>query len=405
MGDKSGDGLLNIAELQKVFKRLCPHHTTDDTERLCVDLGNFSGSGKVKKSVAVSPKLFMEWTKSGGEGVRDVVDAIFKETGDAREARIRQTFNRYDKSGDGSLDVAELHKAFKMMGMFSNDEIRRACADLDKSKDGEVSYQEFLDWIKSGAGSKEVIKAKAVLAPSDDDGVEGAFYNFCGAGHADMDSKSFQKMCKDCNLMDKNLTETNIDLIFNKVKKQKRIDFDQFETALEHVANKKGVVKDDVLTAVLEATRPVFQGTKADYVRFHDDKSTYTGTHKHSIGFSEHKGLTQTPAAPTPDKVLPKLQQRTRIKLKKDPPDDVDNRELWKLFGMDSTVGRNLRGLYSSSSSPQLGSSSSDKHRPYSMVPMKRLPTVPVQSASDEALGKYYLELHYWARGYRGPIL
>ena len=33
------------------------------------------------------------------------------------------------------------------------------------------------------------MKAKAILAPADNDGLEAVFYNFCGVGHSDMDGK------------------------------------------------------------------------------------------------------------------------------------------------------------------------------------------------------------------------
>lgn len=45
-----------------------------------------------------------------------------------------------------------------------------------------------------------------------------------------MEGKSFAKMAKDCKLLDKKLTATDIDLIFAKVKdkSERRITFAQF---------------------------------------------------------------------------------------------------------------------------------------------------------------------------------
>lgn len=43
--------------------------------------------------------------------------------------------------------------------------------------------------IKAGKGPKEAMKAKAILAPADNDGLEAVFYNFCGVGHSEMDNK------------------------------------------------------------------------------------------------------------------------------------------------------------------------------------------------------------------------
>ena len=45
------------------------------------------------------------------------------------------------------------------------------------------------------------------------------------------------------------------------------------------MARKKGVEEDDIFRRVAESEGVLHEGTQADYVRFFDDKSTYTGTH------------------------------------------------------------------------------------------------------------------------------
>ena len=69
--------------------------------------------------------------------------------------------------------------ALRNLGSLTNEEVRHVCADLDKSKDRHISYAEFRAWIKNGQSSREIEKAKAILAPSDSDGLEAVFYNFC----------------------------------------------------------------------------------------------------------------------------------------------------------------------------------------------------------------------------------
>eukprot|EP00913_Durusdinium_trenchii_P002873 g2660.t1 len=104
------------------------------------------------------------------------------------------------------------------------------------------------------------MKAKAILAPADNDGLEAVFYNFCGVGHSDMDGKGFKKLCQDCSLIDKKLDTTSVDLIFadNRVKARgtNRIDFFQFEIALELLAEKKGTNKTDVRAAMIQQGVP-----------------------------------------------------------------------------------------------------------------------------------------------------
>jgi len=48
---------------------------------------------------------------------------------------------------------------------------------------------------------------------------------------------------------------------------------------LKLCAEKKGCSYDDLVKIVLEHGGPVYQGTKTDKVKFHDDKSLYTGVY------------------------------------------------------------------------------------------------------------------------------
>ncbi len=130
------------------------------------------------------------------------------------------------------------------------------------------------------------MKAKAILAPADNDGLEAVFYNFCGVGHSDMDGKGFKKLCQDCSLMDKKLDTTTVDLIFadNRVKPRgmNRIDFYQFEIALELVAEKKALPKIEVRTAMITqgtpktvhatSTKPTLKAKKVDNARLISEK-------------------------------------------------------------------------------------------------------------------------------------
>merc|ERR1712151_1204979 len=71
------------------------------------------------------------------------------------------------------------------------------------------------------------------------------------------------------------------DLIFAKAvaKGQRRMTSENFALALTYVADKKGVELDLVQSAIAYSEGPVLHATRADPVRLHDDKSTYTGTH------------------------------------------------------------------------------------------------------------------------------
>ena len=60
---------------------------------------------------------------------------------------------------------------------------------------------------------------------------------------------------------------------------QRRINFDGFLSALFRIAEKKGQPLEEVVSHILNAGGPTVKCTKTDYVKFHDDKSTYTGVY------------------------------------------------------------------------------------------------------------------------------
>ncbi len=111
--------------------------------------------------------------------------------------------------------------------------------------------------------------------------LETVFKAFCSAGKNEMSNKEFAKFNKDCKVLDKKYTTIDVDINFAKVKAKssKVINYSQFIEALKLAATKKGIDFDALSTKVCAAGGPVFTGTKADYVKFHDDKSQYTGVY------------------------------------------------------------------------------------------------------------------------------
>ncbi|KAL4475992.1 hypothetical protein ABPG72_007878 [Tetrahymena utriculariae] len=111
--------------------------------------------------------------------------------------------------------------------------------------------------------------------------LDGVFKKFTG-GKAEMDNKTFAKVAKDCGLLDKKLTSTDVDLIFQKVKGSpaiRCINIKQFEEGINQFATKKGISASDLKEKIVSSNGPVYAGTKADAVKFHDDKSLYTGVY------------------------------------------------------------------------------------------------------------------------------
>jgi DNA-binding phage protein len=110
--------------------------------------------------------------------------------------------------------------------------------------------------------------------------LEEVFLSFTGGAH-EMEGKTFAKVAKDCALLDKKLSATDMDLIFAKIKTKaaRKITYAQFQKGVEEMAKKKGVTFEQLSETICSKGGPTFTGTKAEAVKYHDDKSLYTGVH------------------------------------------------------------------------------------------------------------------------------
>ena len=113
-----------------------------------------------------------------------------------------------------------------------------------------------------------------------DNTLQKTFLTFT-ANQNSMDNRTFVKLMKDCKLLNNALTTTDLDINFAKVKDkaEKKITFDQFKQALELCAPKLKMTPEQIFAKVQSSSGPEFKGTKADNVKLHDDKSTYTGVY------------------------------------------------------------------------------------------------------------------------------
>jgi hypothetical protein len=95
-----------------------------------------------------------------------------------------------------------------------------------------------------------------------------------------MDGREFLKFCVDCPLIDRKYTKNDVDVVFASAHpKGRKIDITGFKTCVRKIADKKGVPTYQVQTAVERCAGPHTHATKTDAVRFHDDKTSYTGMH------------------------------------------------------------------------------------------------------------------------------
>lgn len=323
--DKDGSGTLDVDEMAGVFRVLKPALTFKEIAALMKELDR-GGDHRVSRAE------FMTWLRKGSASALDVKKEIIASTGIRWEQRIRKAFQTYDIDSSGLMDLDAMANALKNLGSLTAEEVRNVCADLDKSKDRHISYAEFRSWIKNGMGTREIEKAKAILAPSDSDGLEAVFYNFCGAGKAELDGKNFFKLCEDCQLLDPKMNSAQVDLIFcdTRVKKKgtRTIDVVQFEVALEILAERTGVPKQDLRMEVLMKGKPEFRGTAVDSTARRTSAQPKRKARKSSIAKQVAAADADLGAAPAV------------------PPPKLDVSGLWKVLGRHTPAGRRLWSIY-----------------------------------------------------------
>uniref|UniRef100_A0A3P9MAI9 Tubulin polymerization promoting protein n=2 Tax=Oryzias latipes TaxID=8090 RepID=A0A3P9MAI9_ORYLA len=139
-----------------------------------------------------------------------------------------------------------------------------------------------------GAGSSTPVELTAL---------EESFRRFAIHGDTratgkDMHGKNWSKLCKDCGVIDgKNITLTDVDIVFSKVKKKtcRTITYDEFKVALGELARKKykdktGEEAEAEVFKLIEGKAPVIAGvTRAvasPTVSRLTDPTKFTGSHK-----------------------------------------------------------------------------------------------------------------------------
>lgn len=108
--------------------------------------------------------------------------------------------------------------------------------------------------------------------------------------HGKFEGKHFQKLCLECpGLLALGFGKRDIDLIFaGAAHKDKHLKFDQFQEAVRKIAAKRNQSPQEIQEIIGRCEGPVITATQTDAVRFHDDKSTYTGAHASVHGRDGH---------------------------------------------------------------------------------------------------------------------
>eukprot|EP00933_Yihiella_yeosuensis_P037757 TRINITY_DN31751_c0_g1_i1.p1 TRINITY_DN31751_c0_g1~~TRINITY_DN31751_c0_g1_i1.p1 ORF type:complete len:398 (+),score=71.08 TRINITY_DN31751_c0_g1_i1:95-1288(+) len=152
--------------------------------------------------------------------------------------------------------------------------------------------------------------------------MKSVFQSYCASGSSEIDGRSFSKLCKDVGLIDRKFSGTDADLVFTKAaqKGQRRLSFADFEVALVLLAERSGRKEQEVFEIVRDAGGPSLKGTKAEAVRFHDDKGTYTGTHACGGPDAVPKGRGHLPGSGLPWPTLLTQEERNSDRKKMERP-------------------------------------------------------------------------------------
>ncbi|CAK9015487.1 unnamed protein product [Durusdinium trenchii] len=176
-------------EMQKMLNDLAPNTSYKVLEKVLREIDGDDGDGKY-----TTPE-FVTWLVGKGRNVHTqthLLRSIVAATGDSLGARVSEIFDRFDVDGSGVLERHELMKVLRVLDSeITTSEIQRILQELDKSKDGKVSYKEFLSWLKEGevVARKLASKLKAVTGPMREKRVKEAFdmYDLSGDGFLDME--------------------------------------------------------------------------------------------------------------------------------------------------------------------------------------------------------------------------
>jgi len=235
-----------------------------------------------------------------------------------KKDQLKRNFQKMDQNGDGVLNFNEFSNLLRQGNNRLNDRELRKIFNAVAGGDGKVDFNEFVDYCYSSqkreahtanrttAGRHERLSASgAISTDTDDDGLWGPirdiYESFLGKDQR-FEGRDFMKLCTDCKLFDSKFSKADVDLAFAKykVKGQNTILFENFQNCVREIARKKGKRTSEVQQQIVDkaSSGPSKTGTtQAEYVKFYDDKSQFTGQHAHNENFGHAGHSEQAPGA------------------------------------------------------------------------------------------------------------
>lgn len=165
--------------------------------------------------------------------------------------------------------------------------VRSAFVTADSNYDGFINFEEFRAFYTRQPMSIGQVQLRLQTTLKVERRLRETFKQYTSYGvhraadtasASGLDSTQFGRLCKDCGLLGGRTNREHANIIFQSVKGQgaRRISFPQFVGALSALAAFKGKPLGDIVCSMHGLEPELVKAT--NYVRLHDDKSTYTGT-------------------------------------------------------------------------------------------------------------------------------
>jgi len=136
--DANGNGTLSRPEVASMFRKVVNTMSARDVEDIMHDADQNSDH-------TISYKEFCSWLETSAP---DKVKRSLERSLGTEADVVKAAFRIWDKNGDGLISRTELQKVLtKMCSGFSPQQVKTLCDLLDSDHDGNVDYDEFVDFL------------------------------------------------------------------------------------------------------------------------------------------------------------------------------------------------------------------------------------------------------------------
>jgi len=148
--DKSGDGKLTKEDLTAYLTKLNEGTpvSTDEVDWVWSQ-ADVLGDGVIHKpEIVMASAAWFAYVEDHHVTECEATAATRGKILQKEEAKIRQTFKKWDATGAGKIKEADLRSILSKSGV-SDQQIDVLFQSMDKNKDGEVAYDEFINYLFS----------------------------------------------------------------------------------------------------------------------------------------------------------------------------------------------------------------------------------------------------------------